>query len=332
VSTAIDIAAKLRYVRPNRDAWRQRAGLSPMVFRALTRDTEARLRDWDGGYDVVLQINTVFAPGARARERHVIYTDNVHVLTARYFPKWAPLSARDRAERIRLESETCRSARYVFAKSRLLKTTLIEDYGCDPERVVHVTTGSNRMAPSLDGKRWDSAAALFVGIHFERKGGHVLLQAWPRVRELVPEAQLWIVGPRQAPPEADQPGITWHGFVGDRDRLTELYATASAFVLPAFFEPYGMAVLEARGQGLACIGTDRGGFAEDISEGGDGLLVPAGEPEPLAQALASLLGDTERAEAMGRRAHQDVLANHTWGHVTDRMAPYLERVAEGVAA
>jgi glycosyltransferase involved in cell wall biosynthesis len=256
-----------------------------------------------------------------------VYTDNIHALTARYFRAWAPLGRRDREARMALERETCNVAGVVFAKTNLLREALIEEYGCDPDRVVRVIAGANSLVPSLDGKAYDAQVALFVGIHFERKGGYELMQAWPLVRKRLPEAELWVVGPKQRPAGTDLPGIRWHGFVSDRNELAELYSGATAFVLPALFEPYGGVVMEAKGHGLPCIVTDRGGFGENIRPGEDGLMVPAGDPEALAEALVALLGDPERAERMGRSAHEDVLTNHTWGHVVDRMAPYLEAIA-----
>ncbi len=167
-------------------------------------------------------------------------------LTARYFPAWSPLSRRDRAKRIQLEQPTCRAARYVFAKTDFLRDALIEDYGCEPDRVVRVGSGSNIMVRSLDGKRYDGQAALFVGIDFERKGGPVLLRAWSAVRERLPDAELWVVGPKRRPAAAEQPGVRWHGFVSDRDELADLYARATLFVLPSLFEPWGGVLMEAQ--------------------------------------------------------------------------------------
>jgi glycosyltransferase involved in cell wall biosynthesis len=324
-----DHLIKLRYVYPNRDAWRSRAGLSPVLFRRLTKATEKKLEPWDGRYDLILLVQTLFSPGQLSNDRnYAVYTDNIHALTARYFPAWAPLGSRDRAERIRLEQATCRTARYVFAKSDFLRQALIDDYGCDPERVVRVGTGSNVMLRSLDGRRYDEQVALFVGIDFARKGGEVLLRAWRTVHERLPAAELWVVGPKgPAPSAAQQPGVRWRGFVSDRRRVADMYARATAFVLPSLFEPYGMAFLEAMGHGLPCIGTDGGGIRETIDEGLNGLLVPPGEPEPLADALVSLLGDPESAERMGRRGHAQALREHTWDRVVDRMGPYLERAA-----
>ena len=56
----VDYAIKLRYVRPNRDAWRSRAGLSPWAFRRLTEVAEKELRPWDGRYDLIMLVQTLF--------------------------------------------------------------------------------------------------------------------------------------------------------------------------------------------------------------------------------------------------------------------------------
>jgi hypothetical protein len=45
-----------------------------------------------------------------------------------------------------------------------------------------------------------------------------------------------------------------------------------------------------------------------------------------------LLGDPQRAALMGRNGHADVLTEHTWDRVVDRMAPYLELAASERAA
>jgi starch synthase len=319
----------VRYVHPDRDAWRARAGLNPGAFRGLTADAERRLADWVGGYDLIMLIQTLFSLGpAVDRRDYTIFTDNIYSLTARFYPAWAPLGRRDGAERARLEQETCRGARCIFATSDFLRDALLEDYGCEPGRVVRVGLGANALKRSLAEKRYDSQAALFVGADFERKGGKTLLGAWRSVRERLPKAELWIVGPRsRAPAAARQRGVRWHGFVSDREQLADLYSRAQAFVLPSLFEPFGRSVFEAMGHGLPCITTDRGGIGESVEPGIDGLLVPAADPASLADALVRLLGDSELAGRMGSAGHRKVLSQYTWDAVVARMAPHIEAAA-----
>ncbi len=136
-----------------------------------------------------------------------------------------------------------------------------------------------------------------------------------------------MVGPKRRPAAAEQPGVRWHGFVSDRDELADLYRAGDALRAPLAVRAAGCGPDGGAGHGLPCIGTDRGSFRESIDDGVNGLLVPAGEPEPLADALVSLLGDPERAAQMGRNGHADVLTEHTWDRVADRMAPDIERAA-----
>ena len=317
---------KARHFNPNRDVWRTRASLNPWMFKQRTVVAEQQLQQWDGQYDVIMQLHTILAPGKRAQERrYVIHTDNTYMLSERYFPEWAPLRGRARAEWLAMERETYQRAAFLFPRSEFLRQSMIQDYGCHPDRVIRVGGGSNFPVVSLENKRYDTQTALFVGSDFERKGGMALLQAWEMVRHALPDAQLWIVGPKRSYGES-RPGIHWHGFVSDRQAVAQMYQQATAFVMPSLFEPWGHVFFEAMSNGLPCIGSDRGATPEIVQHGQTGLLVPPGEPEPLADALIALLGNPAQAEALGRAAHADVAHGHTWDDVVSRMAPYLEQI------
>ena len=139
-------------------------------------------------------------------------------------------------------------------------------------------------------------------------------------------ARLQIVGATEADRRsvANLPGIEWIGKVTDRKQLGRLYQEAAVFVMPSLFEPWGHVFYEAMGYGLPCIGTNCCAMPEIIEDGVTGLLVPPGQPKPLAAALIELLGDPLRAGEMGRSAHGRVLTGHTWDDVVERMNAGLE--------
>jgi glycosyltransferase involved in cell wall biosynthesis len=62
-----------------------------------------------------------------------------------------------------------------------------------------------------------------------------------------------------------------------------------------------LALIEAMGAGLACVGSGIGGVPELLGDG-SGLLVPPGYPEALAGAMALLADDEALAPALGRAA------------------------------
>lgn len=317
-----DVVLKLRSFHPDRESWRGRWSLSPAAFEGRTELAERQLAEWADRYDLILQLQTVFSPGHRASERpYAIYTDNIYTMTERHYPAWAPLG-RARDEWVELERRTCHEARVIFAMSAFLRDALVDDYGVPPERVVVVGAGANTIASSLEGKRYDAQTALFVGLKFEIKGGETLLEAWEIVRRRLPRARLQIVGPKDDP--GGGPGVEWLGVVNDWERLEQLYTEASAFVLPAYFEPFGLVFPEAMGRGLPCIATSHCAMPEIVRDGTDGLLVPPHDAEALADALVALLGDPARAETMGRAAYESVRERWTWRAVAERMAGPIE--------
>jgi glycosyltransferase involved in cell wall biosynthesis len=78
-----------------------------------------------------------------------------------------------------------------------------------------------------------------------------------------------------------------------RDRALELLSASDAMILSSGWENFPHAAVEALAVGTPVIATDIGGVAEIVTDGGNGLLVPAGEPEALAGAVERFFGDDE---------------------------------------
>jgi glycosyltransferase involved in cell wall biosynthesis len=80
--------------------------------------------------------------------------------------------------------------------------------------------------------------------------------------------------------------------------LEDLYRGASLFVLPSYYEGYGMALTEALARGLPVVSTT-GGAVPHTVPGAASILLPPGDDASLADALGHLLAGTAGA---GRRA------------------------------
>ncbi len=277
-----------RTFHPSRRRWRASAGFNRQLASKRTASIERALADHRGAYDLIVQIQTVCAPGASRTAPYVIYTDNTMALTQRLYPDWAPLSRTAAAWWTHYEAEVCQSAATVFTFSEFARRSVIEDYGVSPDRVISVGAGANQMLETLGEKDYTTQRALFVGIDFERKGGPVLLEAWPLVRERVPNAELIVAGVPGDPGAELPDGVSWTGWV-DRTALADLYRSASMFVLPSIFDPCPNVLREAMGYGLPCVGTYCCAIPEIIDDGVTGSLVAPSEPGPLADALVALL-------------------------------------------
>jgi alpha-maltose-1-phosphate synthase len=313
-----------RTFHPDKKRWKATAGFNESVARKRTRAVQRALERHRGRFDLIVQVQTVCGAGSnRGGVPYVVYTDNTMALTQRYYPAWAALSPRRAAWWMQYEAQVCRSAEAVFTFSEFARRSVIDDYGDSPEHVISIGAGANQWLDELGRKDYSTRRALFVGVDFERKGGAVLLDAWRAVRERLPDAELLIAGPREQPPQALPPGVDWVGWA-DRAGLAELYRSASAFVLPSTFDPCPNVLREAMGYGLPCVGTDCCAIPELIEDGRTGRIVPVGDAQTLAAALIELLSDPARAEAMGRAAHAEVLAQGRWSNVVDRLAERLQ--------
>lgn len=78
---------------------------------------------------------------------------------------------------------------------------------------------------------------------------------------------------------------------GARDDVPELMHAMDVFVLPSLAEGISNTILEAMACGLPVIATRVGGNGELVMEGATGMLIPAAQPGPLAEALAMYVDD-----------------------------------------
>ena len=170
--------------------------------------------------------------------------------------------------------------------------------------------------------RWGiGAEAPLVGIvgriKSRRKGQDVFLRAAARLAPRLPAARFVIVGAPFQGNEADaealralsrelglESRVTWTGELSEtRAAYAAMDVVVAAAVTP---EPFGNTTLEAMVQSRPVVGTAIGGTPEQIEDGVTGLLVPPGSHEALADALALLLGDPGRRDAMGRGGREKI--------------------------
>lgn len=128
-----------------------------------------------------------------------------------------------------------------------------------------------------------------VGGNPLRKGYLYLLQAWKALG--LPDAQLLLrAGDFSDYPVLDElvrslPNVKRVGYLPD---ISEFYRRCDVFVLPSVDDGFGMALIEAMVHQNACVATTHCGASEIITSGQNGIVVPPGDADALAQALLIL--------------------------------------------
>lgn len=186
----------------------------------------------------------------------------------------------------------------------------------------------------------DRPVILSVGRLSAKKGIHLVLKAMERVQLTHPEAVLLQVGSRwygsddeddyvrairgQAAAMDDSVRLAGYVPYGEVDGF---FALADLFVCASQWEePLARVHYEAMAAGLPIITTDRGGNAEVVIEGENGLIVrPHDRVESFAAAMQTLLDDPGQRDRMGLRGRVMAETNFGW----ERVARELLRTLEG---
>lgn len=209
----------------------------------------------------------------------------------------------------------------VICNAELVREDIARRFGVPPDRLVlirnavdstHFQPGQrNNLGNSTRARLGipvDATVFVLVGSGFERKGVAAFLHALARRRE---PAWGLIVGrdkrERQYGALSVRLGVAPRvRFVGGASDVRPLLAAADAFVLPAVYDPFPNAVLEAMASGLPVVTSANCGSAELIEEGVNGFVRDALDIAGLAAALDRL--DPSAAQRMGEAARAAVAA------------------------
>ena len=327
-STAARRCAQLASFAPSKRAWRQRYQMSMGLVRAFERTANNRLRKYsDDAYDAMFQFGAYCNVSKLVHKPIFSFHDGDVLTTVRYAPEMRGLSEGTMSVRRRAQYEKSvfDSVERIFTASEWIGDMIAANYSIPRERIEFVGAGSNLDEASLSGPRdYTAAHALFIGLDFKRKGGRELLEAFRRVRAQLPSARLTIVG--GIPAGEVQPGVRSLGriFGPDRsERLAGLLRSASVFVMPSRWEPFGLVFLEAMAAALPCIGVNRYAMPEIIGE--TGALVSANDPRALADALYELLSDPIAAAQRGTAARERYLQRYGWKKTAARIGTAIEQ-------
>jgi glycosyltransferase involved in cell wall biosynthesis len=173
----------------------------------------------------------------------------------------------------------------------------------------------------------DERRVLFFGDWRKVKGLEILMAAFDRLAAADPEARLTIAG-TPSPIDVDPDAIrAWARGHGERVRLVDEYVPiedvpaifgSSRVVATPYIVGYQSGVVHlAMTMARAVVASDVGDLPNAVADGETGLIVPPGDPEALAAALATLLADPELARRMGAAGHERVLDRSGWGKVAD---------------
>ena len=179
------------------------------------------------------------------------------------------------------------------------KLTRVVPNGVDLSLVPETTQGTPR-------------AVISVGTLKARKCMDRTLEAFARLAGEYPDATLTIVGQGEMEAQLREriaglglgERVTLTGGLAHEEVLRRM-AGSDLFVLPSWGEGYGIVYIEAMAAGCIAIGAKNEGIGDTITDGVNGLLVPAGDVDEIERAMRAVFERPADFEALRRRGQRD---------------------------
>jgi glycosyltransferase involved in cell wall biosynthesis len=211
----------------------------------------------------------------------------------------------------RWERANARRADLVVAPSRYAAGTAARLYGLGtlpsvvPEPIDLAGWRRRLAGATSHGSR--PPTVLAVARMYPRKRLRDLLDAARLVGARIPDLRVRIVGegPEYQALLAQHarlglgPRVRFLGNVSARELAVE-YVNADLFCLPSVQEAFGIVFAEAMAAGLPVVGCRAAAVPEVVDDGRTGVLVSPRRPDELADAITTLVHDTDRRKEMGR--------------------------------
>ncbi len=213
----------------------------------------------------------------------------------------------------------------VIVPSQIVGRRMIDDFSVAAESIRFIPRGVDiekfSFIPPEQKKRTEFVIAI-VGRITPIKGHMQFIKAIQKVSRIIPNIKVRIIGsaPRSKLryKEDLQVMIKRLGlsgfveFLGARNDIPKIFSDVNLLVMASTrHEAFGRVIIEAFASGVPVVATKVGGVVDIVDDGIDGVLVPPGNPESLADGMIRILRDLEYSSLLAKNAFSKVNSKFT---------------------
>ncbi|OGY25939.1 MAG: hypothetical protein A2Z11_03290 [Candidatus Woykebacteria bacterium RBG_16_43_9] len=276
----------------------------------------------------------IFAKSVKGKSKHIHFQHP-------QFPNWLRLNPFVRSLVVSSMNEVDKIVTDCFAVKAHLKQFGVKE---DKMEVIYNGIDESKFVPAALPEKNKIRKGLglvgkqIIGINARvnaGKGYETLISAFKQTKTGFPDTHLISVGggnpyiQKKISTLVNKLGLSGRvKFLGEwpRDKTAEFYKAIDIFTLPSETEGLPLTVIEAMFSGLPVVATSVGGIPEEVVDDQTGLLVPAKDPNQLAEAFRKLLKDKSRGQKMGEAGREIALRKFTKKKMIDNTYKLLVRM------
>lgn len=260
----------------------------------------------------------------------VLWTDALYASLIGFYPGFSNHSASSIAQGNIITRECLSRCSLAIFSSDWAARTAIEIYGVSHEKVKVVPFGANidcthslsDITAMLKRRSKNAVKLLFLGKHWDRKGGDTVFEVAKKCHALGIPVELNFVG--CYPPKGTEiPNyIHCHGFISKRtaegrEKINRLLSESHFLFVPSRAEAYGIVFCEANAFGLPCLSTHVGGISTIIKNNINGMTFALDAPSDLyCQYIANLMQNYAQYEALALSSFNEFQTRLNWPTAT----------------
>ena len=211
-------------------------------------------------------------------------------------------------------------AKRVIVPSNVIAHNMVENFHVPYERIRLIPRSVDlekfKYTDPLKKRRKEFNVGI-IGRLSPIKGHLDFIKAVAKVSRVNPHLKIWIVGDAPASKDAYKEQIRilvkrlglWHctEFLGTQKDIPDILAHLDLLVLATTTqEAFGRVIIEAQACGVPVVATAVGGVVDIIEDGKTGLIVPAGDPQTMAEAINNIFQNKELAQELAENGYKKV--------------------------
>ena len=244
-----------------------------------------------------------------------------------------------------MEYCSLKNAKKIVSVSRNVKNDIIRHYNIQESRIEVIVNGVDikkfnpanktlykNLVRSKHGLKPEDKVIIFPAHEFERKGLRRIIEAL----NVIHYSDLYVLVVGEDAPAAFTAIIKKYGlnrniiFTGKVTDVEKYYFASDLFVMPTYYEPFGLVILEAMAVGLPVITSRQAGASELIADNMSGLILEDhADFLGIAKAIRYLLNDPKAAETFGTNARQTA-EQYSWDVISGKTLKLYENMVSQV--